>query len=101
MNPDDLSMCSEDEYDMVIQDDRPVRGEEDIIAGRVTAWSYWVEENVPVLKGQYDVTDNQFTWVGIGGVSWRSHEVGRGIRGVERWLHERVSVLDADSALSR
>lgn len=101
VNPDDLSMCSEDEYDMVIQDDHPVRGEEDIIAGRVTAWSYWVEENVPVLKGQYDVTDNQFTWVGIVGVSWRSHVVGLGFREFDRWLHERVSVLDADSALSR
>ena len=22
---------------------------------------------VPVLKGQYDVTDNQFTWVGVVG----------------------------------
>ena len=41
MNPDDLSICSEDEYDMVIQDDRPVREEEDIIAGMVTEWSYW------------------------------------------------------------
>lgn len=26
-----------------------------------------IEVQVPVLKGQYDVTDNQFTWVGVVG----------------------------------
>lgn len=41
VNPDDLSMCSEDEYDMVIQDDRPVREEEDLITGTVAKWTYW------------------------------------------------------------
>ena len=41
VNPDDLSVCSEDEYDMVIQDDRPVREEEDLIAGTVAQWAYW------------------------------------------------------------
>ena len=41
VNPDDLSMCSEDEYDVVIQDDRPVREEEDLITGTVAKWTYW------------------------------------------------------------
>lgn len=41
VNPDDLSMCSEDEYDMVIQDDHPIREEEDLIAGTVIQGSYW------------------------------------------------------------
>ena len=47
MVPEDLSVCSEDFYEMDIPEEP--------------------SSQKIVLKGQYDVTDNQFTWVGVVG----------------------------------
>ena len=68
MVPGDLSVCSEDFYEMDIPEEpssqKIVPTE---IPSYVDLFLWSIEVQFPVLKGQYDVTDNQFTWVGVVG----------------------------------
>ena len=57
--PEDLSVCSEDFYEMDIPEEP---SSQKIVPTEIP------KVQVPVLKGQYDVTDDQFTWVGVWGM---------------------------------